>query len=318
MRPSASGKEVLGSWARLMLPALLLSLPLVVACASSKGIELPRIQEAASSHNRRGVEWMERQAPSRALREFESALKLNTSIDNREGAAVNLLNMSRIYLTWGRPVEGEPWVRKALVLAESLRNDALRAEAYATMGKYLYLIGHHGEALRYAQQASELDSKTGPGLRPERINLLGAIYLRTERWAEAEAAFNDALQRSLSAGDAIETANSHRGLGEIFERRGLFAEARMAFERALDADKKAGSSIKIAHDLSALGNLSMKEKDYETAIDYLFRAYQVCLQADQGEEARASLELLIRAHREKGDEAGAKRYEQEKMELRVR
>lgn len=290
-------------------------LVLFIACASANKAILPPAQEEAINLNQRGVELVEKGDLSRALAEFQRALKLNRSIDNRKGVAVNLLNIGRIYLEHERYADARGILEEAVSVSESIGDRQLMAEGYATTGKYHYATGNDLKAVESLEKAIELDRKEGHETVGGRLNILGLVSLRGAKVKEAEGIFKEALSYNMNSGNHLEAANSYRGMGDILDAKGTMKEAEELFQKALSSDKLTGNSRKIARDLARLGELSLKEKKYKEALGYFMRAYDASLNSDDTYAAARDIDNIIKVYKETGDVEKARFYEEEKERL---
>lgn len=287
----------------------------IVACASTKKATLPPAQEEALNLNQKGVELTEKGEMSRALAEFQMALKLNRSLDNRKGVAIALLNIGRIYLESERYADARVVLEEAVSISESIGERQLMAEGYATTGKYHYASGNDLKAVEFLEKAIELDRKEGHKEIGGRLNILGLVNLRKGKVKEAEDAFKEAISYNMKSGNHIEIANSYRGMGDIVEAKGELKEAEEMFQKALDSDKLAGSSRKIGIDLARLGGVGLKGKRYKEALDYFVRAYDVNLNSDDMDAAARDIDNIIKVYKETGETDKAAFYEVQKERL---
>ena len=75
--------------------------------------------------------------------------------------------------------------------------------------------------------------------------------------AAARTLFTDALSRARESGDEWAEAEAQRGLGRIHYRTGRYAEADAALQQALDAFLAQGDRLGAARCVSHLGSLSV-------------------------------------------------------------
>lgn len=286
-----------------------------ISCASTKKAILPPAQEEAANLNQRGIELVEKGDISRALAEFQGALKLNRTIDNRKGVAIALLNIGRVYLESERYADARGVLEEAVSVPESIGDKQLMAEGYATTGKYHYATGNDLKAVEFLERAIELDRKEDHKTIGGRLNVLGLVYLRNGKVKEAEGIFKEALLNNMDSGNRIEIANSYRGMGDTLEAKGLLKEAEDQFQKALSSDKLTRNSRKIAIDLARLGNFSLKGKYHKEALDYFMRAYDVNLNSDHRAAAARDIDNIIKVYKETGEIDKARFYEGEKERL---
>jgi tetratricopeptide (TPR) repeat protein len=123
---------------------------------------------------------------------------------------------------------------------------------------------------------------------------LGLLYLKQEKLAEAEHAFNQAI--ILNPADAI----SYNHLGIVLRQRGQFAQARKAYEKALGINAAYAS----AHlNLGILNDLYLQNLD--TALQH-YQRYQVLTGDSDKQVAKwiIDLERRVQASKNTGDRQG--------------
>lgn len=285
------------------------------SCASKKGAELPRIYREALYRNERGMELFAEGRNSEAAYEFHRSLKINRSIDSRKGTAINLLNLGRVHLEEQRLDEARSALDEAIDISDSLMDQRLISEAYATKAKYFFAAGDNKQSIASLKKAMEIDQKEGFKGTGGRLNLAGFIYLQEGEFATAESSFKEALSKNLGAEERIETANSYRGIAELLEKRGMLKEAREHLEKALDNDKKSGISKRISLDLRMLGELTLNENDLNTCLGYYLRSYDVNLNSGDTTSAAADLEIIAGIYKKSGDKEKGSFYENERTKL---
>lgn len=288
---------------------------LLVSCASTQTVQVPKVQEEAVARNERALDLNSRGKLQDAVTELTRALKINRAMDNRKGVVVNLLNIGRIYLTMGRFDDAKGVLEEAVSMSASIGDRLLMAEASATMGKYYYEKGDDNEAMKSLKDAVDTARSDGLKIIGASLNLTALIYMKSGRTKEAEDSFREGLSFNLKNTDYLETANSYRGIGDVLESKGESMAALEAFEKALDNDRMTGSSRKIALDLTRLGNLSLKGNRPNSALDYFLRAYDVDLNAGDKDAAVKDAANISKTYRKMGNEQKALFYDERRIEL---
>jgi tetratricopeptide (TPR) repeat protein len=287
-----------------------------LGCASAKKTELPAVQIEAIDSNQRGVLAVEAQKYDRALVEFQTALQLNTSVDNQKGIAINLLNLGRLYLLVERYDDAKTTFDKVVNIGTGLNDQFILSEGYASLGRYFYIIGGNNKnAIDNMEMAAAIDRKQGSHTIGNRLNILGMAYKADNKPGDAEKIFNEALQ--LNKGYAMEAdiADSLRGLGDVWIENGDFKKAGYFYENALALDKKLGLSAKISIGLSNLGTLSLRENAPKKALDYFLRAYAVDSSRGNDKRTLKLLDKIIDVYTALEDKNSAEAYSMEKEKL---
>lgn len=285
------------------------------SCASNKGAELPLIYKEALYRNERGMQLSAEGDNIGAAQEFNRSLKINRSVDNMKGIAINLLNLGRVYLDEQLLDEARMALGEATAISESLDDRRLISESYASTAEYLFAAGEYQKSRVILVKAIEIDQKDGSKGIGGRLNLAGLIYIREGELARAESSFKNALSKNMGAEDVVEIATSYRGLAELLEKKGMLKEAKEYLEKALDNDKKSGVSHRIALDLNRLGELTLEMNDLNTALGYYLRSYDVNLNSGDKASAAVDLEIIAGIYKKIGDNEKWSFYENERAKL---
>ena len=312
MNKSQVTSLVSGVWC--LVTVFLLSV-VFFGCASAKKTELPAIQIEAIDSNQRGVLAVEAQKYDKALVEFQTALKLNTSVDNQKGIAINLLNLGRLYLLKERFDDAKTTFDKVVNIGIGLNDQFILSEGYASLGRYYYMTGNNKDAIDNMEKAAAIDRKQGYHTLGNRLNIMGMAYKADNKPEEAEKVFNDALKLNKGYDMEADIADSIRGLGDIWIEKGDYKKAGDFYENALAIDKKLGLSVKISIDLSNLGTLSFRESDTKKALDFFLRAYAIDSSRGNDKRTLKLLDKIIDIYTALGDKNSAGAYSLEKEKL---
>lgn len=281
-------------------------------CASTKPSEISKIQIEAIDFNQRGVFEVEDGKYNKALIKFQIALQLNTSVDNQEGIAINLLNMGRLYLLMERFDDAKTTFDRIINIGISLNNQFILSEGYASLGRYYYLTGGNKDAIDNMEKAAAIDRKQGYHTIGNRLNIMGMAYKADNKPEEAEKVFNDALKLNKGYDMEEDIADSLRGLGDIWVEKGNYKKAGELYKNALAIDKKLGLSAKISIDLSNLGVLSLRENDTKKTLDFFLRAYAVDSSRGNDKRILKLLDKIIDIYTALGDKNSTEAYSLEK------
>jgi tetratricopeptide (TPR) repeat protein len=245
-------------------------------------------------HDRRARAALETGKPEGALAHYQDALKASRSIEDQEGMAANLINISVVLRALGRGDEA------MVAVDEILRQDPVRfderwvSEAAFMKALLLQDCGRSDEAASWAARAFA-------SCRQSECEDIGRIYNLMAKMAfdrqdaERAALFSaQALEASQKCGDRGETANAYRLMGDLKGSSGAPAEAMSLYENALALDKELGRSRKIALDLMGLGSAHKGLGETAKALQYFRRALAVA-EASGDKELPARILDRIRA-----------------------
>jgi len=265
----------------------------------------------ASEYSQKAAKAVEKGDNEKALSYYMEALKINRSIENTEGIAVNLINMAAIYQKKGDILKARELIEIALSMPDI--SAEARSEAAYEQAKIYLKEKDTVKAKEWIDKSLSLYK--GP-LEGARLNLTGRIAFAEGKYDEALATADTALKRNRENKQKTEEANSLRLVAEIKAQKGDYKGSREFYLRALDIDKELGNSRKIAMNLRGLGALSLNNGYFQDAINFYMRAYEVSKNAGDTEDALKALELLSDAYKKSGNEKKAEEVLKEKNDLK--
>src|SRR5574337_575798 len=279
----------------------------VLAGCSPKAVRplRPRAAQDAAAYEAQGVEAYGKSDAEGALRSFAEALRLNRSIDNRLGEAVDLINMARAELALGSVLEAKGHAEEAINASKDASGAKETSEVYSTLAMAKYALRDYDGALKGIEESLAIDGHVGYKTG-SKLNLKGLILMESGRTG-AEDAFKGALEASRRADDKTEEANSLRALGDLYSD-GRPKEALESFKGAYEIDAAAGEPGKIAIDLESIAALHRQAGRTDEALKMFERAYKASLNAGLDEIALGSVDAMIGIYEGLNEKDMAGRY----------
>jgi tetratricopeptide (TPR) repeat protein len=137
----------------------------------------------------------------------------------------------------------------------------------------LAMLGHYDEALACGLRARDVFEAHGDTLAAGKVEQnLGGIYLRRDRYAEAERFYHAARRRFAALADQKQLAQVDNCLAMAMTWQHRFQDAAQMYQQALAGAAAAGLEVTQAEIESNLGNLALFQGRYDSALDYLERA----------------------------------------------
>jgi tetratricopeptide (TPR) repeat protein len=252
----------------------------LAACGGGEPVkQAPALVAEAYQWNQRAESAFRRGDYQAALEASHRALDLYRSLEDSDGVARELANLSSIYHARGE--HGEALAMLAPILSDGRIpfQSRHRVEA-AYRAAVITAPGHPREAgewldraERYCQSDCEAQGRI--------LNLRARLWLDQQRPGEARALAQRALSLHEKRGDRQEMANSMRLLGDIALANTNPAEARAHYQRALETDKHEAVPHKIFADLMGIGRSFAAEGRRDEAATYFRRARDVAEAAGQ-------------------------------------
>ena len=267
---------------------------LLAGCASQAPAPQPAKRTQAIEANNRGTTLFQRGDYAAAAAEFRRAVEIERSIENEDGVAANLINLSIAYQR-----AGDRSAARAAV-AEVLDNPLMRfppqrvAEAALRSAILLTEERQIDPAAKALERSRALCAGRCP-LTGKIDNVAAQHALLGGRHEEARVAAQRALAFNRSRGDREETANSLRLLGGSALAAGKPAEVEPLAREALEIDKQLALPTRIFRDLVLLGRAARARGNAEDAAQLLGRALAVARAAGDASAIAEVQSLLAEA-----------------------
>ncbi|MEK7196721.1 MAG: tetratricopeptide repeat protein [Nitrospirota bacterium] len=283
---------------------------LFIGCGGPSAPTLSSIHARAIEYNQNATKAAEKGDYEKALDYYMEALRINQSVENTGGIAINLINLAVIYQKQGNISEAEKLIDMVFLIPDI--NDSMKAEAAFEKARIFLKEKELSKAKEWVNKSLALNKGIREG---SRWNLLGRIALVEGNYSEALTAANTALKLNSVNKQKTEEANSMRLIAEIRALTDKFEESREAYMKALEIDKESGDSKKIAVDLKGLGDIFLKYGRLQDAVNFYIRAYTVSRTDEDMEGASKAAESLADAYRKSGDDKKAEEILKTKMPL---
>jgi len=264
---------------------------LLAGCASQAPALQPTKRLQAIEANNRGTAFFQRGDYAAAAAEFRRAVDIERSIENEEGVAANLINLSIAYQRAGEKAAARAAV--AEILSSPLMRFPPERVAEAALRSAILLTEERDTdaAAKALERSRSLCAGRCP-LTGKIDNVAAQLALLGGRNDEAHAAAQRALSANRSRGDREEVANSLRLLGAAALAAGKPAEVEPLAKEALEIDKQLAVPSRIFRDLVLLGRAAKARGNAEDAVQLLGRALAVARAAND-QTAIAEVQSLL-------------------------
>ncbi|MEX2164013.1 MAG: tetratricopeptide repeat protein [Sulfuricaulis sp.] len=257
---------------RWILSWAVISAALALAGCVSSAPRLTPQQEAAIEYNQRGEAAFRQGEFALARDEYQKSLAIHRSVENQEGVARELMNLSLVYRRLGNPSDAHAALDQILSGPGLPFDDKQRAEAAYRKASFYLDDADAANARIWASKA--LDLCRGCPAEGRIYNLKARMSLPANLNESLQLA-RRALALNRSAGNKSEEANSQRLIADAAFQTGDYASAQAAYAAALQLDKETGAPEKIALDLMGLGRSFARQGKRNEAKEYFQRAYLV-------------------------------------------
>ena len=280
--------------------ALLLALTFNSACISSPPLSpLSKNKEASILANNAGKLAYADEHYKEALDNYLEALRLSRSIEDLDGIAINLINISSTYEKMGDYVSAYKYVDKIIFPSQVGFNEKYVVEALYLKSTLLISQDMYDPVPALIDEALIVCSRL-------KCKIEGKLYNLMSKGAFLSGKYDDALMYAKKAmpinekyAELKETANSFRFMARASTKLQKYKDASAFYNKALLLDKKLGLSFRIEADLMGLGFLFFEQEKNEIALNYFKRALSVSASSFDGEVKNEEVKEMIRRCQEK-------------------
>jgi len=269
------------------------ALALLGACSSVAPVRTAPQRMQAIEANKQAAALFERADYGGAVAKYREALMLERAIENEDGIAIDLINLSIAYQRLGNRDAAHAALREILE-SPFLRFPVQRIAEAAFRSAVLLLEAEDVAAASGAlARARAACVEPGCALTGHLLNVQAQIFLLGKDFAGARALAEQALGINRQRGETAEQANSLRLMGAALLELDQKDAAQRAVIESLAIDKGLSQPVKILRDLRLLGRIAAAREAKEEARGYHERALAVA-RATGDREATADLERLVR------------------------
>ena len=245
----------------------------------SQGMDYER---AAQYSMKAGDKAFKSYAPNEALQYYKMAIdaldKLEESIEQKEQKLLILNNMGKICYYSTAWQDGIEYYKQMLALADELKNNLMRAEAYRSMG-HIYREKNEWEDAKTNLETAikiseEIKDQHGLG---DAIRGRGWIEWRLGNLEKAIEYFKDALSNAEGAGDNRVIASCYIDLGNVYGDKGEFEKAIEYYSKSEKLLEAQGDYFELARVYNNVGETYKEQGMLEKAVEY----YEKCIQTSE-------------------------------------
>lgn len=157
---------------------------------------------------------------------------------------------------------------EAQIMADSLNEQELEAQAYSTMGTSSWYLGNYQQALAFHLEAKSRYLALGDSLGFARSSYdIANVYWRYGNYSQAMDNMIIALRIREDNKDSVAIADSYYGMGILQADLEDFDHALENYDHALEIATELGDKQRIANVLNMIGRAWRKQEIYDKAIE---------------------------------------------------
>ena len=265
---------------------------LLVSCSSAPPLpdRVETQKNSAAGYLTYGQNDFDQGRYNQALKLFQLALSVNTSVDYSKGIAVSYNSVASALMALGRYAEAQQALDAGALAAQDARSPELMAQNLVLRVQWALDQNQTSEAQQLLKTAEPFPS-TSEGAR-----LWQAWALVEQNLKHPEAArlaLQEALTINTVSHDKKAQASNWFMIGSLDSQEGKTQTAFEDLQKALQLDKDEENSVAIGQDLRVLGILAEKLGKPESAYDFLLRSERLFQAVNLPSERLKTLSILV-------------------------
>ncbi len=243
------------------------------------------------------------------IENYEKALEVFDSLDDKRGQANILSNVGTVYFNQADDAKALELYLKALGVAEQTTDSARIATILVNIGAvYAHKTATYDKALEYYFRALPISKSLADQNIIGTINSnIGELYLLR---GDVQLAVNYFTESLKNYGGSENTPYALNNLGKAYQQKGDYPTALKYHQQAYDFSKKLDAPLDVAQSLLGLGDTYMLQGDATQAIRYYKEAEPIALSISPANtELKIAYAGLALAYNKQEDFSNAYKYQ---------
>lgn len=274
------------------------------------------IRYEASAYNNRGILAQQNGDSPKALEDMTSSLKLEESIDHKQGVATVLINIGYIYNSLGNIKKAMEYWEKSLAIQEEIGDKKGMAYSLNNMGSVYHHQGDIYKALDYLHRGLKIQEEIGDkkGISNSLNNIAG-IYGAQGDPKKALEYYQRSLKLREELKDQRAIATAYNNIGYTYTHMGNNDKAMEYYLKSLELRESLEDKKGIANSLINVGSSYKKKGDINKALECFKRANTIQQEIKHKEGLATSNCRIAEIMIQNGNIAGAIQYAQQSLQL---
>jgi class 3 adenylate cyclase/Tfp pilus assembly protein PilF len=238
----------------------------------------------------------------KAIKFYQSSLKISKEIGDRKGEANSLINIGMIYRAEGDNPKALEFYQLGLKISEEIGDKSESANAISNIGVIYRKQGDYPKALDYLQRslsiAEEIGDRNGSA---KAIMSIGNIYNSLEEYAKALEYYQRSLELYEEIGDKNGSASSIGNIGYIYAEQKQYPEALKYFQQSLKFFEEIGDKKGSAIAINSIGLIYQKQGNYIKALEYCNESLLMTKEIGALEREKEACECLYETYKSMGN-----------------
>lgn len=235
---------------------------------------------------------------SLALKCFQKANEIDTSINDMDGQASSLYGMAWVFQNRGDYQKALEYYQKSYVILESLNNQIKMAALHNGIGIVQMFLTDYQRSLESFLKSLKLYEMNGMSESVEAataIGNIGLVYNRMEKNLETAIQYHErALKIYRKNGNKLNEANTLSNMANAYDNLGQPQKAIALQQQAYTIFEDVGSQRGMANALTSIG-IAYTDIDYNKTLEYLKRTLPLQVEIHNKHGQAIALQYLGRA-----------------------
>ena len=243
------------------------------------------------------------------IENYEKALAVFDSLDDKSGQANILSNVGTVYFNQADDAKALEFYLKALGVAEQTTDSTRIATILLNIGAvYAHKTATHDKALQYYFKALPISQSLADKNILGTINSnIGELYLLRGDVQLAVNYFNESLK---NYGGSENTPYALNNLGKAYQQKGDFSTALQYHQQAYDFSNKLDAPLDMAQSLLGMGDTYMLQGNAGAAVRHYKEAEPIALKISTANtELKIAYAGLALAYNKQEDYSNAYKYQ---------
>lgn len=266
--------------------------------------------------NNLGILAQDRNQYDTARKYHNQSLDIKRDLGNRQGEANSLDNLGLAVQRQGQYELAREYHKRSLEIKRELGDRKGEATSLNNLGRIARREGDVDLAREYFERSLDIRRELGDSRgEAHSLNDLGEVARHRGEYTVASEYLEGALELFEGIGSEFGMALSRLTIGRLALARGEVDRAREHARQAGSAFKELGASHWVGRSHHLLGHVAAADGAPDQAHEHWRTALETFESLTTPQDALVSLEALVEACRERGDEAGAREWCQRAWEL---
>ncbi len=235
-------------------------------------LQLQQTKKLASAYQYKGHNYASKGKDTMALEMYDKAIAVHKKIDNHNGVARTIFNKGLIYFGWSDYRRSTDAYLKAYTVFEQEKDSFLMAKMLNSIGINNMYVSDYPKAISRFLSATRIYDKIGvtDGIEYANVqNNIGLVYKRLEKFDEALAYYEKALELFRKIDNKSQMATALSNIGNVYDNLGKSEKAIELQQQAYEINKAIGNKRGMASNLNNMGIAYTSLSQYNKALEYL-------------------------------------------------